>query len=202
MSRGDVERLRAGNRFEDLVVRFYQYQNTLSEKTQGYLVKGPQALPLTEPEIERLGEEAAKRSNQIANRSSIGRKGYIDYLLWIDAEDNYAVIIEVKNTDWDRLNERGTVDRNLRRHVARVWAYLEGELRFETTGGQASLRFSDIERSAAIVYPRVPLTPGLRERIEQQLDNYGIQPIWFDEPPPPGDSLGRLAWDAMQEGRL
>jgi hypothetical protein len=167
------EPLRDGKSFTDLVVRFYQYQRSLSDSTHGYLVEGSQSSP-------------------VPGHSGGGGKGFVD-LLWVNEEDDYVVIIEVKNTDWDKVEKRGNVERYLRRHIAQVWSYLAGDLSYKATDDEKmSLISSEMDRSAAILYPKAPSTPGLRERIEEQLETHAIQPIWFDEPPAIGDTSDEI----------
>jgi hypothetical protein len=56
------------------------------------------------------------------------RRGRMDLFLWVDSGNDYAVVVEIKNTDWDRLARRNTVRQNLRSHINQVWSYLEGAL--------------------------------------------------------------------------
>jgi hypothetical protein len=71
---------------------------------------------------------------------------------------------------------------------------------FETSS-KSVVRFEEIDRTAGLVYPRAPTTPGLREEIEAEAEAYGISVGWFDEPPPKRSPAWR-AWQAMQRGEF
>lgn len=138
-------------------------------------------------------------------RKANGRRGFADVFLWLLADDftNGPVVIEAKFTDWDRLERRGTVTRNLASHRRQVWSYLDGVAEFELEGGERfSVDVLECGGCAVLVYPFTPTTPGLKERIEEELgDGWGIEVEWFDDPGTPG-TPGGAAWDALQRGAL
>jgi hypothetical protein len=134
-----------------------------------------------------------------------GRRGRADVFLWVVADDlaTGPVVVEAKFTDWDRLERRGTVTRNLNAHRRQVWSYLDGVVSFTLESGDSvvvDVLFAG--GCAVLVYPFTPTTPGLRDRIETELgDGWGIIVDWFDQPGTPGTPGGE-AWDALQRGEL
>src|SRR5262249_46791149 len=116
-------------------------------------------------------------------------------------EPQLAVLLEVKNTDWDELQKRGSVQRNARRHARQVLRYLSGGVPEARSSG-ALVRFDDIEeRYAAVVYPRRPRLPGVSDHVEATLEEEGISTVWFDQPPP-RNSPAWNAWTALLDGTL
>jgi hypothetical protein len=169
--------LAAGKAFHDLVQRFYLY------------------------EAEDIRGQGAEYRVDV-KRGSRARRGRADVLQWITLDGFLScVILEVKNTDWDRLAKRGTVRRNLNSHRRQVWRYLYGTTEFRHDEERKDVDLEDIDRVAGIVYPRVPGTEGLKEAIESYFGEWGITVVWFDEPPPEGTPAWE-AWRAWKEGRL
>lgn len=160
--------------------------------------------------VQRFYEYQSRFEHEKTLYKVTNRRGRMDLFLWVDNQEDYAVVMEIKNTDWDRLSRRNSVRRNLRSHINQVWSYLEGSLMAERIGSkrtedcgarEARRELDAVERSAGIVYPKTPEAPGLKEAIETELGEWGISAVWFDQPPPEG-SLAWHAWQAMQEGSL
>ena len=130
------------------------------------------------------------------------RKGRADLLL-LHEEGRAVVVIEIKNTDWDRLAIRGTLRRNLLAHRRQLWRYLDGALALEPLRSEVppALELEFLERQGALVYPSRPLTAGLDVDIEEVLAEWGLTVVWFDEPPP-ADSPAGEAWEALAAGTL
>ncbi len=139
-------------------------------------------------------------SERVLTKAS-GRGGRADLFLWAEADHSYAIVIETKWTDWDRLQRKGTLRRNLGAHRRQVWSYLNGTISIErgTKGDRAALE--SIDRQAALVYPRTPRSADIRDIIEEDLGEWGITTLWFDEPPP-ASTPGGEAWAALQSGEI
>ena len=130
------------------------------------------------------------------------RQGRADLFLWVDDTEDYAVIVEVKNTDWDAVNSRGSVGRNLSDHRRQLYSYLDGLIRVKSLSGSSrDIDLTDRDRTLGVVYPRSPTSRVLRSRIETYFDEHGISVVWFDEPPEQGTPAWE-AWTAMQRGEF
>jgi len=99
------------------------------------------------------------------------RKGRIDILVdEITGERNkFLSIAEVKSTDWDRIKP-GNITKNLGSHRRQIWKYIE-----------KFIEVDEVDVCPGIIYPESPGTPGLRERIETYLNDYGVQVVWYHE---------------------
>ena len=95
-----------------------------------------------------------------------GKRGRVDIRLNLE-EDGHVVIVEIKATDWDRLNE-GRIRPTALRHAHQIWRYIEAHL-------------SPLDVTPAIVYPSPPNTPSRKKQIEEILNERGIQVVWREE---------------------
>jgi len=96
------------------------------------------------------------------------RRGRIDIL--ITGLDGYVVIYEIKATDWDRIKP-GNVRRNLYRHQKQLWDYIN---KYWHVDGASIVH--------GIIYPRPPARDGLREFIEDCLEErYSVPAYWYSE---------------------
>ena len=93
------------------------------------------------------------------------RRGRID--LYVSEHDGMVAVVEIKATDWDRIQH---VQKALSSHQRQTWKYIEQYLDGE-----------QLEVSAGIIYPTAPSSPGLKERVEGYLNEYGLQVVWFDD---------------------
>lgn len=130
-----------------------------------------------------------------------GRLGRADLFLWVEADRSHALVAETKWTDWDFLERRGTMRRNLARHRRQVWGYLEGRVFVRRGLRGESIEFEAVTRQGALVYPSTPRSAGLRDAIEGELADWGITTYWFDQPPIEGTPGGR-AWKALASGEI
>ncbi|MCK5828462.1 hypothetical protein KAH43_08070 [Candidatus Bipolaricaulota bacterium] len=89
--------------------------------------------------------------------------------VFVDDAGDFVVVVEIKATDWDRILPRN-IQRNLGSHRRQVWKYIE-----KYTDGDR------VDVCAGIIYPTTPKTPGLKERIETYLNEYGLQVVWYDD---------------------
>lgn len=105
----------------------------------------------------------------LGKRNPVGRRrrGRLD--IFVDDTEDYVVVVEIKATDWDRIKPRN-ITRNLGSHARQVWKYVE---RFHIGDG--------IDVCAGIIYPTAPKTAGLKARIEEYLNDRGMQVVWYDD---------------------
>ena len=92
------------------------------------------------------------------------RRGRLD--LFVNEVGDYVTVVEIKATDWDRVKH---VVKLLGSHRRQVWKYIE--------------KYLEVDRAdvcPGIIYPTAPSTPGLVDRIETYLNEYGIQVVWYD----------------------
>jgi hypothetical protein len=141
--------------------------------------------------------ESHFRSEQVLVKAT-GRNGRADLVLWAEKDHSYVVVIETKNTYWDTLASRSTAKRNLDRHRRQLWSYIDGSVPIDV-GTNDPLDLQSVDRQIGVVYPRTPVTPGLKEQIVKELGDSGISVVWFDEPPS-DDTPAWQAWLAMQAG--
>jgi hypothetical protein len=95
-----------------------------------------------------------------------GKRGRLDIRLNLE-EDGHVVIVEIKATQWDKLKEQRVRPTALR-HVHQIWRYIDAHL-------------SPLDVTPAIVYPSPPTKPGLKEQVEEILNERGIQVVWREE---------------------
>jgi len=94
------------------------------------------------------------------------KRGRLD--LFVDDLGDFVSVVEIKSTDWDRVKP-GNRRRLASSHRRQIWRYIE--------------TFLDRERvdvCAGVIYPSAPRTPGLRREIEELLNDYGLQVVWYD----------------------
>jgi len=95
-----------------------------------------------------------------------GKRGRVDIRLSLE-EDGHVVIVEIKATQWDKLKEHRVRPTALR-HAHQIWRYIDAHL-------------SPLDVTPAIVYPSPPTKPGLKEQLEEILNERGIQVVWREE---------------------
>ena len=84
-----------------------------------------------------------------------------------DANSEVRAIVEIKNSDWDKMTPRA-VRRNAKRQARQIWKYIE--LQEELDG-----------ICPGIVFPKRPSDPKRLELIEQIFEEEGIPVVWEDE---------------------
>jgi len=95
-----------------------------------------------------------------------GKRGRVDIRLKLE-EDGHMVIVEIKATQWDKLKKHRVRPTALR-HAHQIWRYIDAHL-------------SPLDVTPAIVYPSPPTRPGLKEQLEEILNERGIQVVWREE---------------------
>lgn len=98
-------------------------------------------------------------------RTGRRRHGRMD--VFVSEAGDMVTIVEIKATDWDRILPRH-IQNNLSSHRRQVWRYIEKHLDADR-----------VDVCAGIIYPRAPKTPGLKERVEEYLNGYGLQVVWY-----------------------
>lgn len=139
-----------------------------------------------EPEILRRGKEFHQRVQSewegpaadghiypehsiLVGRVSAGakriRRGRLD--LFIDEMGDFVSVIEIKSTDWDRVKPENR-RKLMGSHRRQVWNYMEKYLDED-----------EANVCPGIIYPRSPETPGLKEEVEEYLNGWGLQVVWW-----------------------
>ena len=77
-------------------------------------------------------------------------------------------MIEIKNSDWDRMIEKN-VRRNVKRQARQIWSYLESDL----------LEGKTI--CPGVIFPKKPIKPGRLEMVEELFMKEFIPVVWQDE---------------------
>lgn len=95
-----------------------------------------------------------------------GRKGRID--VFVDTDDNLAVVVEAKSTNWDRIEFRN-VRPNVLRHIRQVWDYLGAIMGPNNDGTPVS---------PALLYRNKPSDPVKVQLIDELCDQYSVQVAW------------------------
>ncbi len=98
-------------------------------------------------------------------RTGRRRHGRMD--IFVDELGDMVTVVEIKATDWDRVLPRNR-QKNLASHRRQVWKYIE-----KYVDGEG------MDVCAGIIYPTAPKTTGLKEQIEDYLNEYGLQVVWY-----------------------
>ena len=115
-----------------------------------------------------LPEHYVKRVN--------GRKGRIDVFVSDDDPEGVVAIVEIKATDWDKMNEKA-VRRNIRRQINQIWKYINSQIYkgdFVPSGEGKSV-------CPGIIFPNRPRNIKRMEFIEKLFEDEGIPVVWHDE---------------------
>ena len=93
------------------------------------------------------------------------RRGRMDIL--VDDMGDQVAVVEIKATNWDRIFPRN-ITKNLGSHRRQIYKYIDKYLDGE-----------DKTVCPGLIYPTAPTSPGLKERIEEYLNDYGISVVWY-----------------------
>lgn len=96
------------------------------------------------------------------------KSGRMDIFISEDTDD-FVTILEIKATNWDHIKPKN-ITRNLWWHQRKIFMYIDKYVDHE-----------NLSVCPGIIYPYLHLTPGLRERIETYLGNYGAPDYWYME---------------------
>lgn len=140
-----------------------------------------------EPEILKRGKDFHKRVQNdwektaqgtinrehtiILKKLSIQRKNKTGRLdIFVDDIGDMVSVVEIKSTDWDRVKETNR-KKLISSHRRQVWKYIDKYLNED-----------DITVCPGMIYPKSPSTPGLKEFIENEMNEHGLQVVWYDDP--------------------
>lgn len=108
------------------------------------------------------------------------RRGRVDLHVVPDIGEPYAVVVEIKSTDWDALAEH-RVRPNLRAHIRQLQCYLDRYIdemnHAQTIGGTGE--WSTV--SGVLLYPRRPTKPARQQLVDDLTSREAIMVAWYDE---------------------
>lgn len=119
-------------------------------------------------EIQKLWCDEAEGSinPELSLVKSTGRNGRVDIL--VDPDESTAAVVEIKNSDWDRMLEKN-VRRNVKRQARKIWSCLESELLEGKTV------------CPGVIFPKKPVKPGRMSMVEELFMEEFIPVVWQDE---------------------
>lgn len=103
---------------------------------------------------------------QVLKKNGHSRRGRMDVFV-DDIGSDQVAIIEIKSTNWDRIKPENVV-KNLGAHRRQLCRYIDEYL--EGKG---------LTVCPGLIYPEAPVTPGLKEKVEEYLNRYGITAVWY-----------------------
>ena len=105
-----------------------------------------------------------------------GRKGRVDVFVNDDDPKAPIAIVEIKATDWDRINECN-IRRNVLRQINQIWSYIESQIiqGKYVPGGEGK------DVCPGIIFPNRPKDRKRMKRIEEMFLEEGISVAWHDE---------------------
>lgn len=95
------------------------------------------------------------------------RHGRID--IFIDDIGDFVTVVEIKATDWDAVKKENR-RKLLGAHRRQVFRYVDKYL--DQDG---------VDVCAGIIYPRSPISPGLKEEVEAYLNDHALQVVWYED---------------------
>lgn len=101
-------------------------------------------------------------------RQTDGRKGRLDILVE-DLGDNLVSVVEIKNTNWDRIRAEN-IRRNAKRQARQIWRYIDSQM--ELYGKEVC---------AGVIFPKLPKKPDRVRLIEDLFHDEQIQVVWQSE---------------------
>ncbi len=93
------------------------------------------------------------------------KRGRLD--IFVDELGEFVSVVEIKSTDWNKIESKN-IRKLLASHRRQIWNYIS--------------KYRDDEKidvCPGIIYPNVPISNKLREDIEEYLNSYGIQVVWY-----------------------
>jgi len=89
--------------------------------------------------------------------------------IFVDELGDFISVVEIKSTDWDKVKEKNR-KKLLGSHRRQVWRYIE-----------EYVDIKKIDVCPGVIYPKAPITLGLKDKIEGYLNDYGLQVVWYDD---------------------
>lgn len=109
-----------------------------------------------------------------------GRTGRVDLFVIPQLDERMAVVVEIKNTDWDALDEH-RVRPNIRRHIRQLQNYLDTLAEGLDTGlADETLPIWD-SIDGALLYPARPVKNGRAQLVETLSEDEALMIVFFDE---------------------
>ncbi len=99
-------------------------------------------------------------------------RGRVDLHVVPEVGERYAVVVEIKSTDWDVLQEH-RVRPNVRSHIRQLQSYLD---RYVDDIGSAWESVTGV-----LLYPRRPTNTVRRQLIDELTSREAIMVAWYDE---------------------
>ena len=96
------------------------------------------------------------------------KKGRVDIFVE-EIGDNLVSIVEIKNTDWDKIKPEN-IQRNIKRQARQIWKYIES---------QAELKGKEV--CPGIIFPKLPKDPDRLKLMESIFEDEWIQVVWENE---------------------
>jgi hypothetical protein len=140
---------------------------------------------MTEPEMLKIGKEFHRivqedwkrtaKDGRISPEHTVPLIPKIGYYkkhgrldIFVDETGDFVSVVEIKSTDWDAVLPRNR-KKLLGTHRRQVLRYIERYIDFD-----------HVDVCPGIIYKSAPSTPGLREDIEEYLNGWGLQVVWYD----------------------
>ena len=105
-----------------------------------------------------------KKQRKVNIRKKIGR---MDIL--VNEMSDYVSIVEIKSTNWDLIKPQN-IQKLLSSHQRQVWKYIE-----------AFINRKKIDVCPGIIYSHSPKSKYLQNRVEDYLNSYGLQVVWYKD---------------------
>lgn len=107
-------------------------------------------------------------------RLHAGRTGRVDLLVVPVGAERMAVVVEVKNTDWDALRAQ-RVRPNIRAHIRQLQTYLDVAVaRIGEPEGWQSV-------AGVLLYPRRPVDASIAAIVTTSVESEALMIVWHDE---------------------
>jgi hypothetical protein len=101
-----------------------------------------------------------------------GRRGRVDLAVEVDSSEQMLVVIEIKETDWDKIAPDRVI-RNLRRHLRQLQSYLDRATEEMEPGDWAGIM-------GALLYRARPASTEIMKTIEAVAAEQGIILAWYE----------------------
>jgi hypothetical protein len=119
------------------------------------------------------GLTGAAASPERVVRLADGKTGRVDLLVLPVEPARTAVVVEVKNTDWDALAPH-RVRPNLRAHIRQLQGYLDPLVDEMEHGAWDAV-------AGVLLYPRKPIDASRAEVVETVADALALMVVWHDQ---------------------
>lgn len=87
--------------------------------------------------------------------------------MFLDELSDFVSIVEIKSTNWDKIKTKN-ITKLLGSHRRQIWKYI-----------MKYIEVDKIHVCPGIIYPNAPKSQKLKEYIEEYLNIYGLQVIWY-----------------------